>query len=249
MLTLERKPGGPLSRGALGAAQLEASARAFVIGGNRVAALVIEIRAGDDDARKATLEVRRVLEHHHPAVALERRASATAQRASEQRALGASLDPRRRIVDLWRGSPPDPPLSRSSLRAFQATLAGAAQVVVSVYAPGLSAFFGPGRMDLPRPDAMLAGGPWQAGKAVLILDYGSQYTQLIARRIRECHVYCEIHPGTIPADAIRKLAPQAIILSGGPQKRLRREFAPKSDPGLFELGLFAACPVSVMASS
>jgi len=35
-------------------------------------------------------------------------------------------------------------------------------------------------------------------QSVLILDYGSQYTQLIARRIRECHVYCEIHPGTLP---------------------------------------------------
>jgi hypothetical protein len=100
VLTLNA-PGGPLSR-ALSAAQLQASARAFVIGGSRVAALVIEICAGDDDARKATLEVRRV------------------------------LDPRRRIVDLWRGSPPDPPLSRSSLRAFQATLAGTAQVIVSV---------------------------------------------------------------------------------------------------------------------
>jgi len=75
-----------------------------------------------------------------------------------------------------------------------------------------------------------------ARQSVLILDYGSQYTQLIARRIRECHVYCEIHPGTIKLDAIKKIAPQAIILSGGPQS-VYDDAAPKSDPGLFELGL------------
>src|SRR3954469_9308892 len=75
-----------------------------------------------------------------------------------------------------------------------------------------------------------------ARQSVLILDYGSQYTQLIARRIRECHVYCEIHPGTIKLEAIKKIAPQAIILSGGPQS-VYDEASPKSDPGLFELGL------------
>ncbi|MBX3128668.1 MAG: glutamine-hydrolyzing GMP synthase [Polyangiaceae bacterium] len=71
---------------------------------------------------------------------------------------------------------------------------------------------------------------------VLILDYGSQYTQLIARRVRECHVYCEIHPGTLPVEAIEKLAPRAIILSGGPES-VYEEIAPKSDKRLFDLGL------------
>ena len=75
-----------------------------------------------------------------------------------------------------------------------------------------------------------------ARQSVLILDYGSQYTQLIARRIRECHVYCEIHPGTLRVDQIKKLAPSAIILSGGPQS-VYEEKAPKSDPALFDLGL------------
>ena len=73
-------------------------------------------------------------------------------------------------------------------------------------------------------------------QSVLILDYGSQYTQLIARRIRECHVYCEIHPGTLPVDAIRRIAPQAIILSGGPQS-VYDPGAPQSDARLFELGV------------
>lgn len=71
---------------------------------------------------------------------------------------------------------------------------------------------------------------------VLILDYGSQYTQLIARRVRECHVYCEIHPGTLPVEAIEQLAPRAIILSGGPES-VYEEIAPKSDKRLFDLGL------------
>ncbi len=122
--------GGPLSR-AFSAVQLNASARASVVGGGRAAALVVEIHASDDDAHKATLEVRRALDHVVQ-TPLSNDELAAAQRATEQRALSASLDPRRRIVDLWRGSPPEPPLSRSSLRAFQATLAGAAQVVVSV---------------------------------------------------------------------------------------------------------------------
>ncbi len=73
-------------------------------------------------------------------------------------------------------------------------------------------------------------------KPVLILDFGSQYTQLIARRIREQRVYCEIHPCTLPLDKVRALDPQAIVLSGGPQS-VYEEGAPTVDPGIFELGL------------
>ncbi len=51
---------------------------------------------------------------------------------------------------------------------------------------------------------------------VLILDFGSQVTQLIARRLRESGVYCEIHPFSMTDDAIDKFDPKAIILSGGP---------------------------------
>ena len=51
---------------------------------------------------------------------------------------------------------------------------------------------------------------------ILILDFGSQYTQLIARRVREARVYCEIHPYSVAAEAVRDLQPEGIILSGGP---------------------------------
>ena len=75
-----------------------------------------------------------------------------------------------------------------------------------------------------------------ARQLVLILDYGSQYTQLIARRIREQHVYCEIHPCTLPLAQIRALSPHAIVLSGGPAS-VYGEGAPTADPALFTLGV------------
>jgi GMP synthase (glutamine-hydrolysing) len=75
-----------------------------------------------------------------------------------------------------------------------------------------------------------------AHKLVVILDYGSQYTQLIARRVRESHVYCEIHPCTLPLEALTRLSPAALILSGGPDS-VYGEGSPKSDPRLLELGL------------
>ena len=55
---------------------------------------------------------------------------------------------------------------------------------------------------------------------IVILDFGSQYTQLIARRIREQNVYCEIHPFNIPLSNVKNLNPQGIILSGGPSSVL-----------------------------
>jgi GMP synthase (glutamine-hydrolysing) len=71
---------------------------------------------------------------------------------------------------------------------------------------------------------------------ILILDFGSQYTQLIARRVRESHVYCEIHPFNKSLDAIRKYQPKGIILSGGPSS-VYDPAAPLSDPALFSMGI------------
>ena len=68
---------------------------------------------------------------------------------------------------------------------------------------------------------------------ILILDYGSQYTQLIARRVREARVYCEIHPPTVSAAWIRERRPRGIILSGGPSSVYGAD-APTADPGLLE---------------
>ncbi len=71
---------------------------------------------------------------------------------------------------------------------------------------------------------------------ILILDFGSQYTQLIARRVREAHVYCELHPFDMPIAEIRSFAPSGIILSGGP-KSVYEPGAPAVAEDLFELGV------------
>jgi GMP synthase (glutamine-hydrolysing) len=71
---------------------------------------------------------------------------------------------------------------------------------------------------------------------ILILDFGSQYTQLIARRVREAHVYCELHPFDMDLAAIRAFAPKGIILSGGP-KSVYESRAPAVAEELFELGV------------
>jgi GMP synthase (glutamine-hydrolysing) len=71
---------------------------------------------------------------------------------------------------------------------------------------------------------------------ILILDFGSQYTQLIARRVRELHVYCEIHPCTMPLAAIKEFEPRGIILSGGPAST-EEPGAPLIDVEVFQLGV------------
>ena len=76
----------------------------------------------------------------------------------------------------------------------------------------------------------------KARELVLILDFGSQYTQLIARRVREQRVYCEIHPCTLPFEQIRAMNPRAIVLSGGPSS-VYGAGAPTTDKRIFELGV------------
>ncbi|MCP6756235.1 GMP synthase (glutamine-hydrolyzing), partial [Klebsiella pneumoniae] len=75
-----------------------------------------------------------------------------------------------------------------------------------------------------------------ADEKVLILDFGSQYAQLIARRVRQQNVYCEIVRHDLKAERIRELRPVGIILSGGPAS-VYEPGAPKCDPELFRLGV------------
>jgi GMP synthase (glutamine-hydrolysing) len=71
---------------------------------------------------------------------------------------------------------------------------------------------------------------------ILILDFGSQYTQLIARRLRELGVYCEIHPCTATAQAIRAFAPRGVILSGSPSS-VTAAGSPRADASVWTLGV------------
>lgn len=73
-------------------------------------------------------------------------------------------------------------------------------------------------------------------EAVLIVDFGSQVTQLIARRLREAGVYCEIHPFNKAGEALKAVSPKAIILSGGPNSTTDAD-SPRADHALFEAGV------------
>jgi len=77
---------------------------------------------------------------------------------------------------------------------------------------------------------------------ILILDFGSQYTQLIARRVREIGVYCELHPWDMSEDDIRAFAPRGIILAGGPES-VHEAGSPRAPQAVFDLGvpLFGIC--------
>lgn len=70
---------------------------------------------------------------------------------------------------------------------------------------------------------------------ILILDFGSQVTRLIARRVREAHVYCELHSFDMPLDEIKAFNPKGIILSGGPNSVYESDY--QADTGIFDLGI------------
>ena len=69
---------------------------------------------------------------------------------------------------------------------------------------------------------------------ILIIDFGSQYNQLIARRVQENNVYCLIEPPAIKVKDIRRIQPEGIILSGGPSS-IYEKSSPKIDPAVFNL--------------
>lgn len=71
---------------------------------------------------------------------------------------------------------------------------------------------------------------------IIVLDFGGQYNQLIARRVRECNVYCEVHPYTLALDKIKEMNPKGIIFTGGPNS-VYGEDSPKCSAEIFELGI------------
>ena len=75
-----------------------------------------------------------------------------------------------------------------------------------------------------------------ASQTILILDFGGQYKELIARRVRECHVYSVVKAGNITPEAIREINPIGIILTGGPNSVYLPE-SPHCDPAIFNMGI------------
>ena len=75
-----------------------------------------------------------------------------------------------------------------------------------------------------------------ANEMILVLDFGGQYNQLIARRVRECNVYCEVHPNTLSIEKIKEMNPKGIIFTGGPNSVYKPESATISTE-IFELGI------------
>ena len=73
-------------------------------------------------------------------------------------------------------------------------------------------------------------------ETVIVLDFGGQYNQLIARRVRECNVYCEVHPYTLSLEKIKEMNPKGIIFTGGPNS-VYDEASPRYERAILELGI------------
>ena len=75
-----------------------------------------------------------------------------------------------------------------------------------------------------------------AREMIIVLDFGGQYNQLIARRVRECNVYCEVHPHSLSLEKIKEMNPKGIIFTGGPNS-VYAEDSPTCSREIFELGI------------
>src|SRR5439155_1341540 len=93
-----------------------------------------------------------------------------------------------------------------------------------------------GAVMTPVPAAARAGGVAAASEEIVVLDYGGQYSQLIARRVRDCGVFSELLPHGVSTDELAARGPRGIILSGGPAS-VYAEGAPRLDRRLLELGI------------
>src|SRR6202000_3059853 len=90
--------------------------------------------------------------------------------------------------------------------------------------------------SVARPTASTVSHADIHAHRILILDFGAQYTQLIARRVREVGVYCEIHPWDISDEEVRAFRPRGVILSGGPESVTDAQ-PPKAPQSVFTLGV------------
>ena len=73
-------------------------------------------------------------------------------------------------------------------------------------------------------------------ETIVVLDFGGQYNQLIARRVRECEVYAEVHPYTMPLEKLKEMNPKGIIFTGGPNS-VYLEDSPTYTEEIFKLGI------------
>ena len=88
-------------------------------------------------------------------------------------------------------------------------------------------------MEMEKKHSMKRG---LSDEKVIVIDFGGQYNQLVARRVRECNVYCEIYSYKTNIEQIKAIAPKGIILTGGPNS-CYEENAPTYTKELFELGI------------
>ena len=80
------------------------------------------------------------------------------------------------------------------------------------------------------------GGNDMEREMIIVLDFGGQYNQLIDRRVRECNVYCEVKPYTMPLGELKAMKPKGIIFTGGPNS-VYDEASPHYDPAILDLGI------------